>query len=76
MYAPGRDVTIVTMPGTLGEAIHDLRTRRGLSQGAFARAAGCSRSFLSLLESGRRAAVTLPLAHRSRKPWVCPSLPW
>ena len=52
------------MPGTLGEAIHDLRTRRGLSQGALARAAGCSRSFLSLLESGRRAAVTLPLAHR------------
>ncbi len=40
----------------IGRAIRSLRTQLGLSQGSLAQRADLSASFLSLVESGRRAA--------------------
>lgn len=38
----------------LGKAIHSSRIRRGLSQEALAKLAGCSVSYLSMLENSKR----------------------
>lgn len=47
---------------SLSERIRQLRQRRGLSQEAFAKAVGCSLSFIAKLEAGECEDVSLSLA--------------
>lgn len=47
---------------SMGDRLRTLRKKRGLSQEALARAAGCSRSFIAKIEAGAREDVSLSLA--------------